>query len=328
MEYYGTIGPACADEEVLRRMFRAGMTGVRMNLSHGGLAEHRDWLERIARAAEGRPYRLLIDLQGPEVRIGRLPAPLVLKNRQAVTLGQGGIPIPETLTGLATPGQTLLLDDGKLELTVTGGRPGALFCTVVRGGKLESRKSLAAPGLDLHLPTLTDEDEENLALAGACGVTGVMLPFVRGREDLEHLRAALHRAGADGVRILAKIESREGAEHLESLFGAADEMVIARGDLGNAMDLWRLPGVQRRMAAACRRAGVPFMVVTQMLDSMRENPVPTRAEVCDVYTAVMQGAASVMLTGETAAGKWPAEAMNYLVKTGEEARRDREAGER
>ena len=321
MEYYGTIGPACADEEVLRRMFRAGMTGVRMNLSHGGLAEHRDWLERIARAAEGRPYRLLIDLQGPEVRIGRLPAPLVLKNRQAVTLGQGGIPIPETLTGLAKPGQTLLLDDGKLELTVTGGRPGALFCTVVRGGKLESRKSLAAPGLDLHLPTLTDEDEENLALAGACGVTGVMLPFVRGREDLEHLRAALHRAGADGVRILAKIESREGAEHLESLFGAADEIVIARGDLGNAMDLWRLPGVQRRMAAACRRAGVPFMVVTQMLDSMR-------AEVCDVYTAVMQGAASVMLTGETAAGKWPAEAMNYLVKTGEEARRDREAGER
>ena len=104
-------------------------------------------------------------------------------------------------------------------------------------------------------------------------------------------------------------------------------MVIARGDLGNAMDLWRLPGVQRRMAAACRRAGVPFMVVTQMLDSMRENPVPTRAEVCDVYTAVMQGAASVMLTGETAAGKWPAEAMSYLVKTGEEARRDRKAGE-
>ena len=130
------------------------------------------------------------------------------------------------------------------------------------------------------------------------------------------------------MRVLAKIESREGAEHLESLFGAADEMVIARGDLGNAMDLWRLPGVQRRMAAACRRAGVPFMVVTQMLDSMRENPVPTRAEVCDVYTAVMQGAASVMLTGETAAGKWPAEAMSYLVKTGEEARRDREAGER
>ena len=327
MEYYGTIGPACADEDVLRRMFRAGMTGVRMNLSHGGLAEHRDWLERIARAAEGRPCRLLIDLQGPEVRIGRLPAPLVLKNRQAVTLGQGGIPIPEALTGLAKPGQTLLLDDGKLELTVTGGRPGALFCTVVRGGTLESRKSLAAPGLDLHLPTLTDEDEENLALAKGCGVTGVMLPFVRGREDLEHLRAALHRAGADGVRILAKIESREGAEHLESLFGAADEIVIARGDLGNAMDLWQLPGVQRRMAAACRRAGVPFMVVTQMLDSMRENPVPTRAEVCDVYTSVMQGAASVMLTGETAAGKWPAEAINYLVKTGEEARRDRAAGE-
>ena len=228
---------------------------------------------------------------------------------------------------LCQPVQTLLLDDGKLELTVTGGRPGALFCTVVRGGTLESRKSLAAPGLDLHLPTLTDEDEENLALAKGCGVTGVMLPFVRGREDLEHLRAALHRAGADGARILAKIESGEGAEHLESLFGAADEIVIARGDLGNAMDLWQLPGVQRRMAAACRRAGVPFMVVTQMLDSMRENPVPTRAEVCDVYTAVMQGAASVMLTGETAAGKWPAEAINYLVKTGEEARRDRAAGE-
>ena len=324
MDFYGTIGPACGQLETLQRMVEAGMTGIRMNLSHGPLTAHADWLAMI-RAAGIR--QLLIDLQGPELRIGTLAEPVTLVEGSSVRLGTDGIPCPTALVQAAAPGQQLLLDDGKLLVQVTQTLPGALLCTVVRGGTLQSRKSIAAPGLAVHSPALTEEDLQNLKIAKQCGVTGVMLPFVRGREDLEHLRAALHRAGADGVRILAKIESREGAEHLESLFGAADEMVIARGDLGNAMDLWRLPGVQRRMAAACRRAGVPFMVVTQMLDSMRENPVPTRAEVCDVYTAVMQGAASVMLTGETAAGKWPAEAMSYLVKTGEEARRDRKAGE-
>ena len=197
MEFYGTIGPACAQPETLRQMVEAGMTGIRMNLSHGSLAEHADWLSLI-RAAGIR--ELLIDLQGPELRIGTLPQPLVLEPGQSLRLGQGGVPCPTALVHAARPGQNLLLDDGRLLVQVAEADGAALQCTVVRGGTLQSRKSLAAPGLTVASPTLTEEDLQNLQLAGACGVTGVMLPFVRGAEDIRTLRRALQDAGADGIR--------------------------------------------------------------------------------------------------------------------------------
>ena len=324
MEYYGTIGHACADRETLRAMYRAGMTGVRLNLSHGGLAEHRDWLELLRAAARdaGTSPRLLIDLQGPEVRIGVPPRPLELAAGDTVTLGQGDIPAEPWVVDAVPPGQSLLLDDGRIALTVTGREGAALVCWVVRGGPLTARKSLEAPGLDLHRdrPALTDADRANLALAAKCGVTDVMQPFVRSRADLEELRRALDAAGAGHVRIHAKIENADGVRQLEAFFGAADEIVIARGDLGNAVPLWELPAVQKDIARRCRAAGVPFMVVTQLLDSMHRRPTPTRAEVCDVYNAVADGASSLMLTGETAAGAYPVQAMDWLVRTAEAAR--------
>lgn len=289
LEFYGTIGPACAQLETLQRMVEAGMTGIRMNLSHGPLSAHKDWLDIIH--AVGIP-QLLIDLQGPELRIGTLPQPLVLE-----------------------PGQNLLLDDGRLLVQVAEADGAALQCTVVRGGTLQSRKSLAAPGLTVASPTLTEEDLQNLQLAGACGVTGVMLPFVRGAEDIRTLRRALEQAGAGQIRIFAKIESLAGVQALPEFLPLVDEVVIARGDLGNAMPLWELPRCQKQLSAVCRSAGVPFMVVTQMLDSMCSRAVPTRAEVSDIYNAVADGASSVMLTGETAAGQYPVEAMEYLVRT-------------
>ena len=190
----------------------------------------------------------------------------------------------------------------------------ALQCTVVRGGTLQSRKSLAAPGLTVASPTLTEEDLQNLQLAGACGVTGVMLPFVRGAEDIRTLRRALEQAGPADPHF-AKIESLAGVQALPEFLPLVDEVVIARGDLGNAMPLWELPRCQKQLSAVCRSAGVPFMVVTQMLDSMCSRAVPTRAEVSDIYNAVADGASSVMLTGETAAGQYPVEAMEYLVRT-------------
>ena len=289
LEFYGTIGPACAQLETLQRMVEAGMTGIRMNLSHGPLSAHKDWLDIIH--AVGIP-QLLIDLQGPELRIGTLPQPLVLE-----------------------PGQNLLLDDGRLLVQVAEADGAALQCTVVRGGTLQSRKSLAAPGLTVASPTLTEEDLQNLQLAGACGVTGVMLPFVRGAEDIRTLRRALEQAGAGQIRIFAKIESLAGVQALPEFLPLVDEVVIARGDLGNAMPLWELPRCQKQLSVVCRSAGVPFMVVTQMLDSMCSRAVPTRAEVSDIYNAVADGASSVMLTGETAAGQYPVEAMEYLVRT-------------
>ena len=251
MHFYGTIGPACASAGTLRRLVDAGMTGLRMNLSHGALAEHADWLAMIQ--AVGIPD-LLIDLQGPELRVGRLASPVTLPEGGTVQLGAGGIPCPVQLVQAARPGQQLLLDDGKLLVEVTAAGPDALVCTVLRGGVLQSRKSIAAPGLSVPMPTLTSEDLANLRIAASCGVTGVM-------------------------------------------------------------PLWELPRCQKQLSAACRAAGVPFMVVTQMLDSMCTRAVPTRAEVSDIYNAVLDGASSLMLTGETAAGQYPVQAMEFLVRT-------------
>ena len=242
LEFYGTIGPACAQLETLQRMVEAGMTGIRMNLSHGPLSAHKDWLDIIH--AVGIP-QLLIDLQGPELRIGTLPQPLVLEPGQSLRLGQGGVPCPAALVHAARPGQNL----------------------------------------------------------------------VRGAEDIRTLRRALEQAGAGQIRIFAKIESLAGVQALPEFLPLVDEVVIARGDLGNAMPLWELPRCQKQLSAVCRSAGVPFMVVTQMLDSMCSRAVPTRAEVSDIYNAVADGASSVMLTGETAAGQYPVEAMEYLVRT-------------
>ncbi len=323
MDFYGTIGPACAAADTLAGMVRAGMTGIRMNLSHGPLAAHADWLALIREA--GIP-QLLLDLQGPELRVGALAQPLALAAGQTVRLGKGGIPCPQTLVQAAGIGQPLLLDDGRLLVRVCATDGETLVCRVERGGTLQSRKSIAAPRLRVDAPTLTAEDRENLQIAAAYGVTGVMLPFVRGREDILCLKRALAECGAARIQIFAKIENLAGVRALPDFVHDVDEVVIARGDLGNAMPLWELPGCQKRLAAACRAAGTRFMVVTQMLDSMHTRAVPTRAEVSDVYNAVQDGAASVMLTGETAAGAYPVEAMEYLVKTARCALADRDAG--
>ena len=309
MDFYGTIGPACAQPAILQHMVEAGMTGIRMNLSHGPLAAHTDWLAMI-RAAGIR--QLLIDLQGPELRIGTLAEPVALVEGSSVRLGSDGVPCPAALVQAAAPSQQLLLDDGKLLVQVTQALPEALVCTVVRGGTLQSRKSIAAPGLAVLSPTLTEEDLQNLKIAKQCGVTGVMLPFVRGKADILALRHALEEAGAADIRIFAKIENMTGVRALPEFIHLVDEVVIARGDLGNAMPLWELPRCQKQLSAACRAAGVPFMVVTQMLDSMMVNPRPTRAEISDVANAIYDGTSAIMLSGETAAGAYPVEALKTM----------------
>ena len=166
---------------------------------------------------------------------------------------------------------------------------------------------------------MTETDRRNLRQAKAFGVTAVMQPFVRSKKDLEEVRGALDQAGGEDIRLLAKIENMAGVEKLRELIPSCDEIVIARGDLGNAMELWELPGVQKRIAAICRDAGRDFMVVTQMLESMTHRQVPSRAEVSDIFNAVLDGAASVMVTGETAAGEYPVYVIRYLVKTVREA---------
>lgn len=318
MEFYGTLGDSCRDEETLYEMFRAGMTGVRLNLSHQGLEQCRELLEGAcwpAARRAGVKARLIVDLQGPEVRVGRLERPVELVQGGWTLLGAGGIPVPKEVLRQAQAGDQLALDDSALLLEAEEVREDGLWCRVLRGGLLESRKSLALLGREVDLPTLTAQDLENLALAGEMGVTDVLQPFVRGREDVERLRRVLREFGLGQVRIMAKIENRRGMERLDEIMQAADQICIARGDLGNSMPLWQLPAAQKQIARRCRQAGKPFYVVTQLLWSMQEREVPTRAEVCDIYNAVLDGSCALMLTGETAVGKHPVQAMDYLVKT-------------
>ena len=255
MEFYGTIGPACAQPETLQRMVEAGMTGIRMNLSHGPLSAHKDWLDIIH--AVGIP-QLLIDLQGPELRIGTLTRPLVLETGQSLRLGQGGVPCPAALVQAARPGQDLLLDDGRLFVQVAGADGAALQCTVVRGGTLQSRKSLAAPGLEVASPTLTEADLQNLQLAEACGVTGVMLPFVRGAEDIRTLRRALEQARPDRSAFLLKSRTLRGCGPCRSSCLLWMKWSLPAGTLATPCPCGSCPGARNSFRQSAGLPGCPL----------------------------------------------------------------------
>ena len=323
MDIYGTIGPACQNKEILAGMFRAGMTGMRLNLSHTALRDSAPFVDTFHAAAEeaGVPPKLLIDMQGPELRIGSLDRDIYLKDGECVTLGEGGIPIPDCVLSAVRPGSSILLDDGKILLAAERTCGNHLQAVVMRGGLLTGRKSIALPGEEISRPAMTDMDLMNIEDARSFGVTGIMQPFVRSRDDLITVRRALSRAGCSNIRLFAKIENLDGVRKIDELLPWADEIVIARGDLGNAVPLWTLPAVQKDLAEKCRHFGTPFTVVTQMLTSMEKNPVPTRAEVSDIFNAVLDGCSSVMVTGETAVGSYPVEVIDYLAKTVLEAQK-------
>ena len=332
MEFYATLGASCASPGVLDGLFRAGMTGARLNLSHTSLARCRALLQEAywpAARRAGRPgAHLILDMQGPELRTGPLPAPLSLREGEQLLLGRGGVPVPQAVLEAAGPDQQLSIDDSAILLQVRRPVPGGLLCQVLRGGTLRGRKSLALLGAEVDAPVLTPSDLDNLSLAGQAGVTHILQPFVRGRRDLEVLRQTLDSLGLRQVQIIAKIESPRGVERLEEILPAANQICIARGDLGNAIPLWKLPGLQKDIARRCRAQNKPFCLVTQLLWSMEQRPVPTRAEVCDIYNGVLDGASSLMLTGETAVGAWPVQAMDYLVRTAREAMAELAAGEK
>lgn len=327
MDFYGTLGAACRDEQTIFALFQAGMTGARLNLSHTTLEQCEGLLNGAfwpAARRAGVHARLIIDLQGPELRIGSLDKPVELRQGELVRFGAGGIPTPEAVLKAAGTGDEISLDDSALLVRVEEVGEDRLSCRVLRGGILDSRKSLTILGVQTDAPTLTQEDLENLRQARRYGVTDVLQPFVRGREDVQALRKTLAELGLEQVRIMAKIENQQGLDHLEEIAAEADVICIARGDLGNSMPLWELPSVQRRISRHCVSAGRSFFVVTQLLWSMQERAVPTRAEVSDIYHAVLSGSDALMLTGETAIGKYPVPAMEYLVRTAHRAMEDME----
>ena len=236
-------------------------------------------------------------------------------------MGEGGIEVPAVLFPEMKAGDELLLDDGKLALEVLTVAADRALTRVVRGGKLASSKSIKLTGKDIRLPVSTERDIRNIRRAADFGVTTLMQPFVHSGEDLVELRRILEENDAGFLKIHAKIETVEGAHNLDSILPHADAIVIARGDLGNDMPLWQLPGVQKDISAACRKAGKPFVVVNQMLASMERNPIPTRTEVSDIFNAVADGAYGVMLTNETAVSAHPVESVSYMARTVADAER-------
>lgn len=231
------------------------------------------------------------------------------------------VPVADRVLDVLEAGDHVLLDDGKIELAVTAVSP-AVTAVVLRGGILRKRKSLKLVGKSVAMPVLTDQDRENIRLAGAYGVTALMQPFVTEQKHLAEVKSRLLESGMGHLRVFAKIENREGIRQIKNILPDADMLVIARGDLGNDMPLWELPGAQKQLARLCREEGKPFLVVTELLASMVHHPYPTRAEVSDIFHAVADGASAVMVTNETAVGEYPVEVIRYLTKTVREAEKE------
>lgn len=325
-EIFGTFGPACADKNVLKEMIVAGMTGMRLNLSHTTLPASKNYIENYqAAAAESDIHpQILIDMQGPELRVGPLEHPLVLKEEESIY-----IPMPEEVIKAVEVGDEILLDDGKLLVQVCesdsdSSEGKSVLVHVLRGGILQSHKSIKVVNKNIAMPVLTPHDIENIKVAKEFGVTALMQPFVLSAEDVKNVRQVLREQGANDILIYAKIENCLGVNAIDDIVTEADVIIIARGDLGNDMPLWELPAVQKRVEEACKKADKPYIVVTQMLSSMETNPVPTRAEVSDIFHATYHGAWGVMVTGETAVGKYPVEVIKYLTNTAEQGKACRE----
>lgn len=320
MRYYATLGPSCCDAAALSALLRRGVTGFRLNLSHTPLAARTDWIDALHEAERktGLRAQLMIDLRGPEVRIGDMPAPLPLAEGAAVTLG-ADIPVDGDVLDALRPGMTVLLDDGAMALTVVDGG----VCRVIRGGTLTGHKSLTLEGVDLRRPALCEADLADLSQAAALGVNAVMQPFVRSAGDLRVVRQTMAENGLANAELFAKVENQPGLDALPDWLALCDVVTIARGDLGSSLPLERLPAAQKHIAALCRSRGKPFLVVTQLLHSMIDHPSPTRAEVLDIYNAVLDGADCLMLTGETAQGSYPLESADWLIRVAQEAEKAR-----
>ncbi|HEY4050947.1 MAG TPA: pyruvate kinase [Acidobacteriaceae bacterium] len=320
-----TLGPSCNQEPVFRELVRAGLDVARLNFSHGALTEKLKLIEMVRKVAreEGKVICILGDLQGPKIRTGRLKnrIPVQLKAGQKLTITPRDVAGTSTLIGTTfptlaenlEPGARILLSDGLIELQVTGLRGQDVECEVINGGMLGEHKGINLPGIPVRVPSLTTKDEEDLAFAIKNGVDAIAVSFVRTAEDVRLVRHHVATLGAE-TWIIAKLEKPQAIQHLESILEAADGVMVARGDLGVEMPPEKVPAIQKHVI---RRAGEyrkPVITATQMLESMIENPRPTRAEASDVANAIYDGTDAVMLSAETAAGKYPIEAVKMMAK--------------
>ncbi len=314
-----TLGPASSDAAVIGKLFRAGVDVFRLNFSHGSHDEHRRRFAVIRELEKetGRPIGILADLQGPKLRVGTFAdGPVALSEGQPFRLDladapgdarRANLPHPEIFAALEE-GAELLLDDGRLRLTVE--RCGEDFAEtkVVVGGKLSERKGVNLPGLVLPISALTEKDRHDLDLALELGADWIALSFVQRPEDVAQARELIGRRAG----IVTKLEKPSAVNKLDEIVMLSDAVMVARGDLGVELPAEKVPAIQKRIVRACRKSGKPVIVATQMLESMVDSPVPTRAEASDVATAIYDGADAVMLSAESAVGKHPVEAVAMM----------------
>jgi len=323
-----TLGPAVDSRAGMTSLLRAGVDVVRINLSHGERADHQRLFGLARRAADevGRPVAVMVDLQGPRLRVGRLEGgsmrleagtDVVLTSRDV--LGAGSV-VPvgyDRLERDLRRGARVLIDDATIECKVLAVAADGVLARVVRGGVLKDRKGINLPDLRISAPSVTGKDMHDIAWAARAGADYIAVSFVRDARAVEAVRRELGGRGSD-IPLIAKVELRDAVESIEGIVDAADAVMVARGDLGIELPLQRVPIIQKRIVSICNRHAKPSIIATQMLESMTESPRPTRAEVSDVANAILDGADAMMLSGETAVGRYPAETVATMATIAEE----------
>ena len=322
-----TIGPASESPEILEAMVLAGMNVARLNFSHGSHDEHGRRIEGIRRAAAatGRPVAILLDTKGPEIRLGNFTkGSIQLETGQKFTLTTREVPGDEEVVSVShiglpkdiTPGRPILLDDGLIELSVEEVTETDVVCRVVNGGPLSDHKGVNLPGTPVSLPAMSPKDQQDIIYGIEQGVDYLAASFIRSVGDVLCIRRLLEEYGSS-IEIIAKIENRQGLDNLDSILRVVDGLMVARGDLGVEIPTEEVPLAQKKMIAQCNRLGKPVITATQMLDSMIRNPRPTRAEASDVANAIFDGTDAIMLSGETASGRYPVESVATMAKLAE-----------
>ena len=328
-----TIGPASQSEKVMAEMLKAGMNVARLNFSHGDHAYHKETIENFRRVRErlGKPAAIMLDTKGPEVRIGTFKdgkATLVSGNTftlttEAVEGDYNRVSVTYAdLPSQLKAGDRVLIDDGRLELTVKEINDTDVVCTVITGGDVTNRKGVNIPGVHLDIPYLSERDMADLRFGVEMDVDYIAASFVRSAEDVIAMRNYLDYYGGHNIRIIAKIENTEGIENFEEILKHANGIMVARGDMGVEVNYERLPGLQKRFIRRCYQSGKIVITATQMLESMIHNTTPTRAEITDVANAVFDGTSAVMLSGETAIGDHPALVVKVMGRIAAQAEKD------
>lgn len=317
-----TIGPASEDLQILKNLLKNGMNVARLNFSHGIHEEHGRRIKNIRQASQETniPVAIMLDTKGPEIRIGllengkidlvvgeriTLTTEEVLGNKSKIFVNYAGLPHDVKV------GDNLLLDDGLISLQVLEIKEPEILCEVINGGVLSDRKKLNMPGVQLNLPGLTERDYADIAFGVKAGIDFIAASFIRSAQDVIAIRKILEELGSR-ADIIAKIENRQGVDNITEILQVADGIMVARGDLGVEIPAEEVPLVQKRLIKECNLAGKPVITATQMLDSMSRNPRPTRAEASDVANAILDGSDAIMLSGETASGKFPEEAVRTM----------------